>query len=586
MCRCNYLLFPEIKLTVHRIEKTREGETFVKSDELEVQAPTSISAVYTIVHEINKKSPLYALLGKEDLSSSSSSEKKKKKKKTGGDFSIMAAVKAMDDTFFTELTALHKYNRADLVYDKLFADVLIQNKSSNSLQVDFNLFNAVKDGKKAFMSPSSQRPSMREGEGAKRSRSVEMSPASSPVPTEAEKDKQEKEQKEELPPCPYHRHLTTQDLDAIESLEKLVIIGGGARIAKDEEAATDFNIVHNCCFSMEVFHALKMIGLDPALVVIDLDAKPKWFTDLSPAATTPVVLDPATRTVMRCLAEVHAFVATKIGRPVEVDSAFLSNARSPIFDVIGGLLKSVKRVRSEEANTTNDRSLSSREDYGKLFAKLHQIESRLCSHHAKFESTEEIDDEKTIPVVYILGGEEATYEDVSLCYEVGYCVYEVSVLETYDVLAVARAESPTGLQYILRWMSFIQKAYLNAWSPLVWPSRLYVMRFCTLIVIEKFMDGGLSEREMSQIELNIEHFLGITTDASEFCAASSSIPKLRPVRHFRRRRRRPSSRVVEEEEESDASEDSEESDDDIDDVDDDGADDDDNDEETHIHHCL
>ena len=341
-----------------------------------------------------------------------------------------------------------------------------------------------------------------------------------------------------------------------------------------------------------------MIGLDPALIVIDLDAKPKWFTDLSPAATTPVVLDPASGTVMRCMAEVYDFVATIIGRPVEVDLAFMSNALTPIFDVVDGLLKSVKRVRPEEVkggganvqSATTDRSLSLREDYGKLFAKLHQIESRLCSHHAKAEGTETIDAENSIPVVFILGGKETTFEDVSLCFQIGYCVFVVSALETYDVLAVAQAESSTGLQYMLRWMSFIQQTYLSAWSPLVWPSRVHVARIGSFAVIDKFMKGGLSEREMSQIELNIEHFLGITTDASEFCAASSSIPKLRPVRHFRRRRRRPSSRVVEEEEDSDASEESEESEeseDDIDDnVDDDGADDDDSDEETHIHHCL
>ena len=110
-------------------------------------------------------------------------------------------------------------------------------------------------------------------------------------------------------------------------------------------------------------------------------------------------------------------------------------------------------------------------------------------------------------------------------------------------------------------------------------------RYCTYLLIDKF-SFGFSERRISQIDLNVEHFLGITTDVLQFCAASSSIPKLCPVRDHRHRRRRRSRRRVEEEE-SDASEESDESEEESEDeIDDDDDDDSDDDEETHIHHCL
>lgn len=108
--RCNYMLFPEIRLSLHRVRRTLEGESFVSSEDLVVAPPSTLSGSYSICHKIDEESPMRFL-----VDAASTENKKNRNSNNNLDYTIGVAVKMFDTVFQTELTSLHKYGSNEVI---------------------------------------------------------------------------------------------------------------------------------------------------------------------------------------------------------------------------------------------------------------------------------------------------------------------------------------------------------------------------------------------------------------------------------------------------------------------------------------
>ena len=109
--RRNQIVEAKVYLTYVRTEVTQEGETYRNLIDLPLERSTSpiFAASWTIVHEINEKSPLHGLT-REKMNESSSE--------------LFVSIVGIDDTFGQTIHARHSYTPEDIAWNRYFEDIL------------------------------------------------------------------------------------------------------------------------------------------------------------------------------------------------------------------------------------------------------------------------------------------------------------------------------------------------------------------------------------------------------------------------------------------------------------------------------
>eukprot|EP00949_MAST-11_sp_MAST-11-sp1_P005130 g5130.t1 len=149
------LINPEITVTLVRLEKTSEGDNFVRLFDLPVaRVPILISAVYNVVHFLDDSSKLFKmwkLLYTAEVNGCSAS-KKKSSKIQYDNIRIHISLNGFDTTFQSEVRTEYFYSLADFKLNALFCDVVspLQPKRMNGtirrgISVELRLINDVRD---------------------------------------------------------------------------------------------------------------------------------------------------------------------------------------------------------------------------------------------------------------------------------------------------------------------------------------------------------------------------------------------------------------------------------------------------------
>ena len=455
--RGNLLFFPEVRLTLHRLVRTAEGETYVAAEELDVSVPSAVSGAFTICHWISASSPLGDL-----VENRSSCGGLSLNPAAVADFTIAVAIKAFDDVLLADLTAYKKYGPGDFVFDKLFGDVLVTDARTGTLAVDFSLFDTLKDVAKDAS-------------------------ATGPVAAGAASFYSGRA----LRPLPSPRRYTvpkTKDFDwalACEGSPRLVIVGGGVA-----SAALGGDLVHVCSFSNSVIAAARLLGVPHTVVVVDLMEKPAWFLEVSKDGTTPVAYVGETDSFLQGSGEIESFLASDAGRAIDSE---LVGSLDMKMDVVMSVLSLAKRVKKSENGGVP--CAFRFDDCAPLRRKLEAIERKLGETGGTF----------------LLGGQEPTVEDVELMVACVFSVYLTSILaEEDDISFIA------GLENFLRWAWAIQKMPVFD-GLLSWPTPLIFGITNTSAFIDKFFGREhLSEGDVQLMFHKAAIFADINDDMASF----------------------------------------------------------------------
>ena len=261
--RCNLLYHPDVRLSVLRPRRTREGEVFFETASLPLtSAPSVIAGVYTIAHRIGNESPMADLLGAEGP--------------TGGkggsppDWLISVAVVARDAVFHDEIHAIKRYRPSDLVFGHRFADVMRVDPASGNPVVDFEAFDELIDVR-ALSEGFTAGNEMDGGSGV-----IEV------VEMEGVDEEGTDVERQLL----YTRGGLGKDPDPEEpewTPGIVYFVTGGYRIHRG------FPIVAHCPFTGQVAAPCMMMGVPMRQICIDLDNKPAWFVRRTKHAQTPTV---------------------------------------------------------------------------------------------------------------------------------------------------------------------------------------------------------------------------------------------------------------------------------------------------------
>lgn len=128
--RVNHIVDASINVVVLKNETTAEGHFFKKLYDLKLlRKSTPVFAMsWTVMHEINEKSPLYGMT-KEDFENCKV------------DFII--SLTGIDDTFAQQIHSKHAYGFQDMMWDEHFED-MIEIAPDGLRKVDFRKFNDLK----------------------------------------------------------------------------------------------------------------------------------------------------------------------------------------------------------------------------------------------------------------------------------------------------------------------------------------------------------------------------------------------------------------------------------------------------------
>lgn len=128
--RDNRIVETSAKLTLMRDEKTAEGVAMRSFYELPLvrrEIPI-LRLTWTVMHEINEKSPLYGMTPEKFAADESE---------------IIIAITGMDETLSQTIHARHSYIAEEIVYDAAFEDIL-HRREDYVLEVRYDLFHQVK----------------------------------------------------------------------------------------------------------------------------------------------------------------------------------------------------------------------------------------------------------------------------------------------------------------------------------------------------------------------------------------------------------------------------------------------------------
>ena len=152
--RCHTLYSPSIRLTLLRRHVTKEGESFFRRYELEVDQPATLSGVLTVAHAITADSPLAPLLESgllqkamdvDDGDGESSAALAEGSSSCRGPkcerLSIHAVIQAFDNVYGGDLSATTTYTNGSIRFDAGFEDML---RTVNGKQtIDWDHFNTT-----------------------------------------------------------------------------------------------------------------------------------------------------------------------------------------------------------------------------------------------------------------------------------------------------------------------------------------------------------------------------------------------------------------------------------------------------------
>ena len=442
--RGNLLFFPEVRLTLHRLVHTAEGETYVAASELEVSVPSAVSGAFTICHWISDASAFLEVL--EDCRYCN-----RLALRHGVDFTVAVAIKAYDEVLQSDLTAYKKYGPDDFVANKLFGDVLVKNARTGRLAVDFSLFDTLRDVTAAVPVGGAERAV----------------PSPSPPAYLAPK-------RQRPPPGPKRRPFTVPETMGEEDWRRLCDGAGGARLVIVGggivgDAAT--GLIHVCSFSNSVISCARLVGVPHAVVVIDLNDKPSWFTDISGSGMTPIAYDAETGTFLQDSGAISALLERHAGRAVDAE---LIGRLDMVKDCAMAAIGLAERMKSDGAPCA-----FRPEDCVAFRSKLEATDRALRDSAGAF----------------LLGGDEPTMEDVKLLHTVVVCVFLTSIVaDEADVAFIGE------LEHLLSWADAVQS--LPCFDGLLnWPSALAWGVSNAGNFINKFLDGDGSMSESDRQRL-------------------------------------------------------------------------------------
>ena len=145
--RCHTLYSPAIRLTLLRRHVTREGESFFRRHELEVDQPATMSGVHTVAHAIDEASPLKALYDSGMLRRAMGADESNLDGEGGADtrrlsrLSIHAVVQAFDNVYGGDLSATRSYAKASVRFSAVFEDMI--SMTNGHMQISWEHFNTT-----------------------------------------------------------------------------------------------------------------------------------------------------------------------------------------------------------------------------------------------------------------------------------------------------------------------------------------------------------------------------------------------------------------------------------------------------------
>jgi inward rectifier potassium channel len=129
--RRNYVVDAQMRLTMTRLETTKEGRSIYRMLDLPLlrERSPSLGRTWSIVHQITEQSPLHSATDESLLKSETE---------------LQAAVTGMDSTSSQAVHARYRYDAADIVFTKRFTDMLSP-KPDGRVQLDFSKFHEIED---------------------------------------------------------------------------------------------------------------------------------------------------------------------------------------------------------------------------------------------------------------------------------------------------------------------------------------------------------------------------------------------------------------------------------------------------------
>ena len=319
--RCNLLYHPDVRLSVLRPRRTREGEIFFETASLPLTSvPSVIAGVYTLAHKIDDESPMVNFVD--------AVGPRCVKEGDQPNWLLSVAVVARDAVFHEEIHAIKRYKPSDLVYGHRFADVMRVDPATGDPVVDFDAFDALID--------------VQDEEDGKRDADSETAAGAVGTPTTSKVGADHtdggihtgEDDEEELL---YTRGGLGTDPDPEEPdwIPGVVyFVTGGYRIHRG------FPIVAHCPFTGQVAAPCMIMGIPMRQICIDLDNKPEWFVRRTKHAQTPTVFyDDGSGDGVRPVEDsLVIFAWLKETFPVEAESVFVPEVQLPTdFDQHGSI---------------------------------------------------------------------------------------------------------------------------------------------------------------------------------------------------------------------------------------------------------
>ena len=247
--RCHTLYSPNIKITLLRRHVTREGESFFRRFELQVDQPATMSGVHTVAHAITGDSPLVPLLESGTLRTSMGADEGdggSTQRKSAERLSIHAVVQAFDNVYGGDLSATSTYARGSVRFNARFEDMI--SSVDGRMKIEWGHFNST-----VPLEALAQRQQKRDNAAQSETNVLRFAWEADPEPT---------------PPAPDRPYISCGSARASYGDE-----GGSVLDAGSPRSA----LSQYCPYSTRLCLLLAEGGVDFVLIKIDLTDVQDWY---------------------------------------------------------------------------------------------------------------------------------------------------------------------------------------------------------------------------------------------------------------------------------------------------------------------